>query len=294
MIYEGNEALVRRGSPEYYLRLPFMKIVIPLVLAAFALTVLLFGVYVEDTDATLVGLVSEPAEATATPAALRTPAAEAAPIAVIELFTSEGCSSCPPADRLLLDLAARDDARLFPLAFHVDYWNRLGWTDPFSDAAYSERQRAYARAVGSGRVYTPQMIVNGEDEFVGSRRVTAERAIQRALDVPALATVDLQATVDGSSVRIDYAVMDAPSAAVLHLALVQTQAEQTVPRGENAGRTLRHANVVRVFETVPAESGSQVLALPDDLDAENAAVVAYVQTSGMKQIVGAARASLTR
>jgi len=269
-----------------------MKIIAPLVLAVFALTVLLFGIYVEDTAPPLVGVVPEPVEATASPAALHTPATEAAPIAVIELFTSEGCSSCPPADRLLLDLAARDDARLFPLAFHVDYWNRLGWTDPFSDAAYSERQRSYARALGSDRVYTPQMIVNGDEEFIGSRRVTAERAIQHALDAPARATIDLHATVESDSVRINYSVVDAPSGAMLHLALVQQEAEQSVPRGENAGRTLRHANVVRAFETLPAGSGSKTLALPDDLDAENASVVAYVQTSGMQQIVGATRVLL--
>lgn len=269
-----------------------MKIVAPFVLAAFALAVLLFGIYVEDTAPPLVDVA--PAETTASPAALRAPSPEAAPIAVIELFTSEGCSSCPPADRLLLDLAARDDARLFPLAFHVDYWNRLGWADPFSDATFSERQRAYARAFGSGRVYTPQMVVNGEEEFIGSRRVEAERIIQNALDAPALATIDLSTEVEDASVRIEYDVSDAPSEAVLHLALVQRQVEQAVPRGENAGRTLRHANVVRAFATMPAGFGSQTLVLPPDLDTDNATIVAYVQTPGMTRILGASRTDLTR
>lgn len=270
-----------------------MKVVTPIALAVLALAMLLFGVHAGEPSAPLVNVTPGPVEATTAPVALQTPTTETEPIAVIELFTSEGCSSCP-ADRLLLDLAARKDARLFPLAFHVDYWNRLGWTDPFSDAAYSKRQRAYARAVGSGRVYTPQMVVNGTDEFIGSRRVVAERAIQRALDAPARSTIDLGTEITGASVQIEYDVVDAPSGAVLHLALVQRQAEQAVPRGENAGRTLRHANVVRAFETVPAGSGSQTLALPGDLDADNAAVVAYVQTSGMQQIIGAARALLTR
>jgi len=268
-----------------------MKLVTPLILAAFALTVLLFGLHAGDSPP-LVHVAAEPAEATAATVALYTPTPEAASIAVVELFTSEGCSSCPPADRLLLDLAARDDARLFPLAFHVDYWNRLGWTDPFSDAAYSERQRSYARAVGSGRVYTPQMIVNGDAAFVGSRRAEAERAIRRALDAPALATIDLHATVEGDSVRIDYSVVDAPNEAILHLALVQRQAEQAVSRGENAGRTLRHANVVRAFETVPAGFGSQTLTLPSDLDAENATVVAYAQSPATMRVVGATRVLL--
>jgi hypothetical protein len=271
-----------------------MKLVTPLVLGAFALAVLLFGLHAGEALPPLHDLAVESTEAAASPVALHTLSSDAAAIAIVELFTSEGCSSCPPADRLLLDLADRDDARLFPLAFHVDYWNRLGWTDPFSDAAYSERQRAYARPVGSSRVYTPQMIVNGGEEFVGSRRVEAERAIQRALDAPALATIGLSATVDGSHVRIDYDVTDAPSASVLHLVLVQRQAEQAVPRGENAGRTLRHANVVRALKTVPAGSGSQTLTLPSDLDAENAAVVAYAQAPGMRQVVGASRATLSR
>ena len=272
-----------------------MKLVTPFVLGALALAVLLFGLRTGTMDVAppAADLTADAAHtATTAPVALHAVAHTATPIAVVELFTSEGCSSCPPADRLLLDLADRNDARLFLLAFHVDYWNRLGWTDPFSDAAYSDRQRTYARAFDSGRVYTPQMIVNGDEEFVGSRRVVAERAIQRALDAPALATIDLHAAVEGDSVRIDYSVVDAPNEAVLHLALVQRQAEQAVPRGENAGRTLRHANVVRAFETVPAGFGSQPLTLPSDLDVENAAVVAYAQHPATMQVVGATRVLL--
>jgi hypothetical protein len=274
-----------------------MKIIVPITLASFALAVLLFGLRAGGVDMSppLADAAADvPAAKAAASVASPEPAFENAPVAVVELFTSEGCSSCPPADRLLYDLADRDDARLFPLAFHVDYWNRLGWTDPFSDAAHSQRQRAYARAVGSGRVYTPQMVVNGEREFVGSRRAAAEGAIQHALSAPALATIELHVALEGSEVRIDYAVTDAPDGAALHLALVQRRAEQAVPRGENAGRTLRHANVVRAFETVGAGEGSQTLGLPSDLDAENAAVVAYAQVPDTKQIVGASRLRLSR
>ena len=258
----------------------------PLFLAAFALSAALFGLRFGSAEFSVAPGPTTPSAAPTEPA----PAAE--PVAVVELFTSEGCSSCPPADRLLRDLAARDDARLFPLAFHVDYWNRLGWRDPFSDEAYSRRQRAYARAVGAGRVYTPQMIVNGQREFVASRRTEAERAIQHALDTPATATVDLSASVTGRAVAVDYAVSDAPEAVVLHLALVQREAEQAVPRGENAGRTLRHANVVRAFETVPAATGRQVLTLPDGLDPGGATVVGYAQDPATMEVVGAARATL--
>lgn len=262
-----------------------MKIVVPLGLALFALLVGLLSVRlaVPTTTAEPTQAASAPATSVALPVS--------APIAVVELFTSEGCSSCPPADRLLLDFAEREDGRLFPLAFHVDYWNRLGWTDPFSAEAYSERQRAYARAVGSGRVYTPQMIVNGRTEFVGSRRTQAEQALQRALERPASAAIDLTGSLEGRTVEVAYAVMGAPEGTVLNLALVQQRAEQDVPRGENAGRTLRHANVVRAFATVPGGTGTQRLDLPRGLRAENVVVIGYAQLPTM-EVIGASRVPL--
>lgn len=263
-----------------------MKIIVPLGLALFALLVGLLSVRLAAPAAAPVpaSVLTAPTAPVALP--------ESEPIVVVELFTSEGCSSCPPADRLLLDFAEREDDRLFPLAFHVDYWNRLGWTDPFSAEAYSERQRSYARAVGSGRVYTPQMIVNGRTEFVGSRRAEAEQALQRALEHPVPAAINLSASVEGRTVEIDYTVTDAPEGAVLNLALVQRRAEQAVPRGENAGRTLRHANVVRAFETVEGDTGTQRLALPRGLRPETITVVGYAQIPTTMEIVGASRVSL--
>ncbi|MEL7087271.1 MAG: DUF1223 domain-containing protein, partial [Planctomycetota bacterium] len=106
------------------------------------------------------------------------------PFAVVELFTSEGCSSCPPAEAVLnrLDRDARQGhQRIFTLAFHVDYWNRLGWTDPFSDRAYSDRQRDYAVTLRERSIYTPQMVVNGTTGFVGSHARRAGQEIGRAL-----------------------------------------------------------------------------------------------------------------
>src|SRR6185295_6297026 len=100
-----------------------------------------------------------------------------API-VVELFTSQGCSSCPPADRLLSTL--RSDPRVVPLAFHVDYWNYIGWTDPFSSARWSQRQQAYARAFASNRIYTPQLVVNGTSECVGSNEGEGRQRIAKA------------------------------------------------------------------------------------------------------------------
>jgi hypothetical protein len=226
------------------------------------------------------------------------PKDDAAGIAVVELFTSEGCSSCPPADDLLGELVkgAREDGRkVFALSFHVDYWNRLGWTDPYSDAAYSRRQNDYAAAFQSDRVYTPQMIVNGGEEFVGSDRERARKSIDAALKVPSAASVKVRLTdagkKDDAALTASYEVAKAPKGAVLNVALVERGLVSKVGRGENGGGTLRHENVVRFFRTVRLdESGKGEVELkpPADLVRKNASVIAYVQKADGGAVVGAA------
>jgi hypothetical protein len=218
------------------------------------------------------------------------PAAPAPPdskgFAVVELFTSEGCSSCPPADKLLADLAAdarRKNQPVYFLSFHVDYWNHLGWTDPFSDPAYSQRQRDYAQSFRTQSIYTPQMIVNGRTEFVGSDRAAAQRAIAAALSKPAAATIDLKAAVspDGKTLTADYCIHGAPAGSKLNLALVESSLKVNVPHGGNAGRTLPHANVVRAFKTadVPADGAARLeLPVRPDVKLDHAEVVGYLQT----------------
>jgi hypothetical protein len=130
-------------------------------------------------------------------------------VAVIELFTSEGCSSCPPADALLerfVGDAQRSGQPVYGLSFHVDYWDHLGWKDRYSSAAYSQRQSRYARRLGLGSLYTPQMIVNGTREFVGSNRAAADAAIREALANAAPARIRLSASVQGHEVAVKYAV----------------------------------------------------------------------------------------
>lgn len=114
-------------------------------------------------------------------------------VVLLELFSSQGCSSCPPADRLLHELADAPEmhGKIVPLAFHVDYWNYIGWRDPFSDTKWSERQRRYSEAFNSSRIYTPQMVVNGSVEFVGSDRNRARREIAAAMKAPPLATIEI-------------------------------------------------------------------------------------------------------
>jgi len=219
---------------------------------------------------------------------------DTAAVAVVELFTSEGCSSCPPADRLLRTLVeeARSQGRpVYALSFHVDYWNQLGWTDPYSDAAYSRRQRQYSHALGVD-TYTPQIVVNGREAMVGSRSQTVRRAIQAALAEPAPVGVTLAVDTATAPLRVDYRLDGpVPDDADLRLAVVERGLSQSVERGENAGRTLRHANVVRTFATVDAADGTTTLALPDAVDRADASVMAYVQIpSG--PILGAARVDL--
>jgi len=220
------------------------------------------------------------------------------PFAVVELFTSEGCSSCPPAERLLNkingDLGAEDE-RVFVLAFHVDYWNRLGWTDPFSDPAYSQRQRDYAAAFGNRSIYTPQMIVNGGAEFVGSNAAEAQKQIRQARQPERPAEVGVGLAVhhdaDAHTLEIDWQLDRPTKRAALHFAVVEDGLTTDVPRGENRGKTLEHDGVVRVFLTLQNDDtrGLLTLDLPQDLDPQRAAVIAFVQEHKTMNIIGAHR-----
>ncbi|MEM1028011.1 MAG: DUF1223 domain-containing protein [Planctomycetota bacterium] len=224
------------------------------------------------------------------------------PFAVVELFTSEGCSSCPPADRVLQRLHRDHGAegeRVFVLSFHVDYWNRLGWEDPFSRSEFSQRQRAYAQAFNQRSVYTPQMVVNGRSEFVGSREDQARREVERVLrpDQTAEVGVGLAAAApeDDQRLQVDWRLDRLPGDIVLNVAVVEDGLSIDVPRGENHGQTLRHDGVVRGFQTITptAKHGSLSIPLPQDLDPAASAVVAFVQDEKTKRIIGAHRISLT-
>lgn len=158
---------------------------------------------------------------------------------VVELFTSQGCSSCPPADALLSTLADRPE--VLALAFHVDYWNRLGWTDPFSGPWATARQTAYAAQMGSSQIYTPQAVIDGRSDVVGSDRAAMESAIAAARSEPAVAVL-LTTSESGLQVAVD---PTAPTDAVLWLVGFDDRHDTPVRRGENAGRTLVDRNVVR-------------------------------------------------
>jgi hypothetical protein len=164
---------------------------------------------------------------------------------VVELFTSQGCSSCPPADALLSELAR--DPHIIPLAFHVDYWDHLGWRDPFSSHQWSERQVAYVRAMKLDSAYTPQAIVNGERQMVGSDRRALTDAIARA----SRERRDASVTLDNGVAR-----GSAPRALDLFAVVVKSGATTAVKSGENSGRTLRNDAVVRELKRIARVNGT--------------------------------------
>lgn len=212
--------------------------------------------------------------------------------AILELFTSEGCSSCPPADRLLPQLASTG-VNVIPLSFHVDYWDRYGWEDPFSEAAFTNRQRDYAKRFKLESIYTPQLVINGEYELVGSNKAGAEASIRKVLKENAT----LRLTIDDAkevndNLSISCHVQGDLKNSDLLAAIVQKHAEVNVKAGENHGEKLSHTNVVRSFLKLPvAEKMNFKIAIPPDLSGDRSTdweVIIYVQRRDDLAITGAA------
>ena len=179
-------------------------------------------------------------------------AAQQAPV-VVELFTSQGCSSCPPADALLHDLARRDD--VLALALHVDYWDYLGWKDEYGDPAHGRRQKGYARAAGRDMVYTPQMIVAGQEALTGTRAMELADLIARHKAAPPRAVLEVARS--GAALAVRVAPVGGAAGGPCDLVLVRYTAlrHADITRGENAGRRIDYANVVDSLEVVGAWDG---------------------------------------
>ena len=221
---------------------------------------------------------------------------------LVELFTSEGCSSCPPADELLILLDEQQfvaDALVIPLSEHVDYWNYLGWHDRFSAPLFAQRQQAYGDVL-SGGLYTPQMVVDGQTEFIGSQRHLARRAIARAAAAP---KAELVLTMTGgggpyvASVEVVVSGMvqlGAVGEVDLWLAVTEEGLATDVRRGENANRRLRHAAVVRrlePIETLPQPvpdrfAASTQVSLEPDWQLGNLRLVAFLQERQSRRVLG--------
>ena len=205
---------------------------------------------------------------------------------VVELFTSQGCNSCPPADALLGELAQRPG--VLALALHITYWNDLGWKDPFSQEQFDARQRDYARQPGLRGTYTPQMLVNGSVDVVGSQRASVERALQQAHPL-ALIAVQPQ----GGELALTLPALNRPCDCVLTLFGVQSAARTPVGRGENGGRTLQEYQIVRSMQPAGSwKGGAQVLHVtPRKADADSYAILAQERTTG--RLIAAGRMTST-
>jgi hypothetical protein len=187
---------------------------------------------------------------------------QAQPFAVVELFTSEGCSSCPPADALLSDIknkADKNHQNVITLAYHVDYWNRLGWKDPYSKAQFSFRQENYSRIMPGNEMFTPQVIVNGTKSFTGSDKKQIQANIESALREISSSTLSMHIdSTSNDTIYGTYATSVNGRDFSIKFALSEDGLSTRVGSGENSGKELHHDSVVRYLSSVdsPPASGS--------------------------------------
>ena len=210
--------------------------------------------------------------------------------AVVELYTSEGCSSCPSADKLLKQIREEyKNQEVYVLAYHVDYWNRLGWKDAFSDHQFSERQSAYANNFRSSSVYTPQAIVNGKDEMIGSATGELKNSISKFLK----SSNEIQFSskieeVNSQSLKLSFDLPADSQNKDLVVNLVQKNVSTNVKAGENGGRTLAHVNVVRYYMVVNINDSNQTVKvdLPTGMKKDDFDVIAFVQEKNKGAVLG--------
>ena len=215
--------------------------------------------------------------------------------AILELFTSEGCASCPPADELLGRILKESDGRgIYILAYHVDYWDRQGWKDVFSSSDFSKRQRQYARWLNMSSLYTPQLIINGDKEFVGSQESSIRKEISKQISTNSKASLEIQVRLDDQKLSIRYHTKGTKKDSLV-TALVQRSAETRVERGENAGHILSHVQIVRKIQTDPLNDvgeGIVTLELPNDFNPQKGEIICFVQDQSNGKISAAAGAGL--
>lgn len=222
------------------------------------------------------------------------------PFVFIELFTSQGCSSCPPADDLLAKIIAdakTNNKNIYALEYHVDYWNKYGWKDPYSSFKYTLRQKNYVNVLPESQAYTPQMIVNGETVFVGSDEKQAKKAIENALKKPATVDLDIQykGTVN-DTMLISYAAAKSDKNYFLKIAFVEKEVSNSINKGENAGKKLSHHNVVTVFSSFDLNNtkGDVKVPLNKKVPGKNNSIIAFVQHRQSMKILGVTQCDITR
>lgn len=212
---------------------------------------------------------------------------------VVELFTSQGCSSCPPADELIHALTRNPALRgkVIPLAFHVDYWDSLGWRDPFSSAEWSQRQVRYTHTMRLSSSYTPQAVVGGTREFVGSNQSALDAAMEHASNDKPRGDVALTVRRDGNSL-IATIHATVPSGNDLMLAVTEDDVTTKIQHGENAGRTITNDAIVRRLLRVAP--GQTTVTIPVDPGWRNLGAAAFVQDRGTLAIGAAAAVQVDR
>lgn len=206
---------------------------------------------------------------------------------VVELYTSQGCSSCPPADAFLAQLAQRED--VLPLALHVDYWDYIGWKDSFGDPAHTKRQKAYAKAGGRRSIYTPQMIVQGAEHVLGAQPRNVRDLIRRHAQEPGLISLMVKRTDDG---RLDvsvHTISGSPEVpAVVQLVRYEPRQKVKITKGENAGRTVAYTNIVKDWIVLGEWDMRQPFEVRAPIEGE-LPVAVIVQRKGPGKILAARR-----
>ncbi len=223
----------------------------------------------------------------ATLAALPGLAGPAKPVVLVELYTSQGCSSCPPADDMIAELATRDD--VLPLALHVDYWDYIGWADSFAQPQHTKRQKAYARMARNASIYTPQIVVAGVDHVVGFKPMKLVDLIARHRGASAPAAVEVE--TEGDVVRVSFAPkagMAPPDTVNVDLVRFTEMATVDILRGENAGRTITYYNIVTGWERVGSWDGSGAFAFSAEVP-QDGPLALVVQAHGPGAVLAAFR-----
>jgi hypothetical protein len=213
--------------------------------------------------------------------------------AVVELFTSEGCSSCPPADDVLAKIQEESIGRnVYLLAYHVDYWDNNSWVDRFSSASFTERQKQYALRMKSDLVYTPQFIVNGITESAGDDARAIYRLIVKELQRKPADKLTLAANAQNESIEVSYKSGKTYTDSGLLIALIQNAASTKVARGENSGATLHHVQIVHNAQIVSLENagGRAIFQKPKDFNTTDWQIIGFIQNDKSGEITAAASA----
>ena len=217
-------------------------------------------------------------------------------IVVLELFTSQGCSSCPPADEVLAKYAKENNPNIIPLAFHVDYWNYIGWKDPFSKAAYTQRQHDYAEIFNSRNVYTPQVIINGKQELVGSNESKIDAIVSSESSKSNKTSIKINSSeLLGNQIAVKLNISDLDTASKVNFALVKMKEFTKIKRGENNGLEQTSYNIVYDFKTVAITNSNDItttLNFQNDWKATDFIIVAYVQNKTTGVITTATKTSI--